>query len=128
MLHDDLVNDKLDLLYEPLDPEMFTFLIEGSYIALYSAPKSLELLCLLKVVRKTVADNDKIGIYGHSIQNGSEYIEGYYLEKATETKGKVFYKQLNKLVYVYPGEIFCPAVPIIKDGFIYDNERIPVFM
>ena len=26
----------------------------------------------------------------------------------------------NKLVYVYPGEIFCPAVPIIKDGlYIY---------
>ena len=80
------------------------------------------------MVRKTVVDNDKIGIYGHSIQNGSDYIEGYYLEKAKETKGKVFYKQLKKLVYVYPGEIFCPAVPIIKDGFIYDNERIPVFM
>ena len=90
---------------------MFTFIIEGSYVALYSAPKSLELLYLLKVVRKTVADNDKIGI-----QNGSEHIEGYYLEKAKETKGKVFHKQLNKLVYVYPGEIFCAAVPIIKDG------------
>ena len=36
---------------------------------------------------------------------------------------------LNKLVYVYPGEIFCPAVPIIKDGlYIYDSARILVFM
>ena len=115
---DGLVNDKLDLLDEPLDPEMFIFIIEGSYVALYSAPKSLELFYLLKVVRKTVADNDKIDIYGHTIRNGSEYtrLEGYYLEKSKETKGKVFYKQLNKLVYIYPGEILFLAVPIIKDG------------
>ena len=38
---DDLVNDKLDVLDEPIDPEVFTFIIEGSYVALYSAPKSL---------------------------------------------------------------------------------------
>ena len=112
---DDLMNDEPDLLDEQLDPEMFTFIIEGSYIALHSAPKSLELFYLLKVVRKTVADNDKIDIYGHTKQNGLEYI-GYYLEKVKETKRKAFYKQLNKLVYVYPGEIFCLAVPVIKDG------------
>ena len=35
-----LVNDDFNLLDEPLDPEMFTFIIEGSYVALYSAPKS----------------------------------------------------------------------------------------
>ena len=68
---------------------MFAFIIEGSCIALYSAPKSLELFYLLKVVRKTVADNNKIDIYDHTIQNGSQYIEGY-LEKAKQTKGKVF--------------------------------------
>ena len=49
---------------------MFAFIIEGSCIALYSAPKSLELFYLLKVVRKTVADDDKIDIYDHTIQNG----------------------------------------------------------
>ena len=79
---DDLVNDELDLLDEPIDPEMFTLIIEGSYIALYSAPKSLELFYLLKVVRKTVADNDKIDIYGHTIQNWSEYTEGYLSGKS----------------------------------------------
>ena len=110
------MNDKLDLLNEPLDPELFTFIIEGPCVALYSATKFLKLFYLLKVVRKTVADNDKIDIYDHTIQNGSDHVEGYYLEKVKETKGKVFYKQLNKLVYVYPGEIFCLAVPIIKDG------------
>ena len=68
------------------------------------------------MVRNTVADNDKIDIYGHIIQNVSEYIyiEGYYLEKAKKTKRKVFHKQLNKLLYVCPGEIFCLAVPVIK--------------
>ena len=93
--NDDLVNDELDLLDEPTDPEMLTFIIESSCVALYSAPKLLELFYLMKVVRKTVSDNDKIDIYGHTVQNGSEYIV-YFLEKAKETKGKVFYKQLNK--------------------------------
>ena len=76
---------------------MFTFIIEGSYVALYSAAKSLKLFYLLKVVRKTVADNDKIGIYGHNIQSGSK--EGCYLEKAKETKGKAkaLYKQFKQV-------------------------------
>ena len=74
---------------------MFTFIIEGSYVALYSAAKSLKLFYLLKVVRKTVADNDKIGIYGHNIQRGSK--EGCYLEKAKETKGKALYKQFKQV-------------------------------
>ena len=74
---------------------MFTFIIEGSYVALYSAAKSLKLFYLLKVVSKTVADNDKIGIYGHNIQRGSK--EGCYLEKAKETKGKALYKQFKQV-------------------------------
>ena len=74
---------------------MFTFIIEGSYVALYSAAKSLKLFYLLKVVRKTVADNDKIGIYGHNIQSGSK--EGCYLEQAKETKGKALYKQFKQV-------------------------------
>ena len=74
---------------------MFTFIIEGSYVALYSAAKSLKLFYLLKVVRKTVANNDKIGIYGHNIQRGSK--EGCYLEKAKETKGKALYKQFKQV-------------------------------
>ena len=74
---------------------MFTFIIEGSYVALYSAAKSLKLFYFLKVVRKTVADNDKIGIYGHNIQSGSK--EGCYLEKAKETKGKALYKQFKQV-------------------------------
>ena len=74
---------------------MFTFIIEGSYVALYSAAKSLKLFYLLKAVRKTVADNDKIGIYGHNIQRGSK--EGCYLEKAKETKGKALYKQFKQV-------------------------------
>ena len=68
----------------------------GTYFSNDKTAKSLELFYPLKVVRKTVADNDKVDIYGHTIQNGSENIESYYLEKAKETKGKVFYKHLNK--------------------------------
>ena len=37
-------------------------------------------------------------------------------KKLKRLKGKHFINNSNKLVYVYPGEIFCPAVTIIKDG------------
>ena len=36
--------------------------------------------------------------------------------KRLKGKGKHFINNSNKLVYVYPAEIFCPAVPVIKDG------------
>ena len=66
-------------------------------------------------MEKTAANDNIINIYGHTIQKGSEFIQGYYLKKVDEKKGRVYYKELKKLVYVYPYEIFCPAVPINKD-------------
>ena len=43
------------------------------------------------------------------MQIGSEYIMGHYLGKVSGEKG------LAKPVYVYPLEIFCPAVSINQD-------------
>ena len=37
---DDLVNDKLDVLDEPIDPEVFTFIIEGPML-LYTVHQNL---------------------------------------------------------------------------------------
>ena len=50
------------------------FFVENFYVALYSAPKSLEMFYLLKVLEKGVADDNIIDIYGHTVQKGSEYI------------------------------------------------------
>ena len=112
---DEIIDDNIDLLDEndDMDPEMYTFIEENSYIALYSAPNSLELFYIVKVVKKTIAVDD-IDIYGHTVPNGSEYIEGHYLEKINEKKDKIYYKELKKLelkklVYVYPTKIFLPS-------------------
>ena len=111
-------DNELDLLdeTEDNDPAMYTFVEENSYVALYSSSKSLELFYLLKVIGKSVATEDMIDLYGHLINKGSEYIHGHYLEKIGEKKSKVLYKELKKIVYIYPSEIFCPSVPIDKTG------------
>ena len=112
------VQDEVDYLDETdnTESEMFTFIEEDSFIGVYSSSKSLELFYILKVIEKAIAEDDIIDIYGHLIQKGAQYIKGFYLEKVDERKNNVFYKQLNKTVYVYPAEIFCPAVPIDKNG------------
>ena len=56
-----------------------------------------------------------IDIYGHTVQKGSEYITRHYLEKVSEKKDRIYYKELAKTVYVYPVEIFCPSVPISQE-------------
>ena len=111
-------NDDFDLLDEMdnNEPEMFIFIECGSYIALYSDPKSFELFYIVKEDEKDLAEDDKIDIYGHVIQNGANYIKGVYLEKVDEIKGKVFYKQLTKTVYMYPAEVFCPSMAMNENG------------
>ena len=44
-----------------------------------------------------------------------EVIRVYYLEKISEKKLYIHYKQLKKLVYFYPSEVFSPWVPINED-------------
>ena len=109
---------KINMLDETddVESEMFTFIESNSFVALYSASISLELFYILKVTEKDVAEDDIIDIYGHIIQKGSNYIKGFYLEKIDEKKGKFYYKQLKKTVYVYPHEVFCPFVALDKDG------------
>ena len=110
--------DYLSLLDETdaIESDMFTFIETDSYVALCSTPDSLELFYILKVNEKDVANDDKIDIYGHVIQKGAHYIKGFYLEKLDEKKGKIFYKQHTKIVYVYPAEVFCPSVAIHEIG------------
>ena len=84
--NEESIDNDLDLLTETDDPEMYTFVEEKSYVALYSAPKSLELFLCTKSMEKTVANDDIIDIYGHTIQKGPKFIQGYYLEKVDEKK------------------------------------------
>ena len=45
---------------------------------------------------KEVAIESKTDIYGHIVQEGECYLEGYYLEKVRETNQRVFCKKLKK--------------------------------
>ena len=111
----EIIDDDLDLLDEEYNREMYTYVfVENSYVALYSVP---ELFYLLKVLEKDVADDVIIDIYGHTVQKGSEYITRHYLEKVSEKKDRIYYKELAKTVYVYLVELFCPSVPISQDHF-----------
>ena len=98
MVREDVIDEDLDSLDETddMDPEMYTSIEKGSYIALYSSCKSFELFYTLKLLKKAVAEQDIIDIYGHRVQKNSSYIEGVYLEKTKEKDGKVFYKELKK--------------------------------
>ena len=41
----------------------------------------------------------------------------------SKKKDKIYYKKLAQPVYVYPAEIFCPAVPVNQDQlFLTDQE------
>ena len=116
--HMDDLDDGLQELdeTEDMDPAMFEFISTDSIVAMYSPTNVHELFYLLKVVSKHTATEDMSDVYGHLIQKGSDYIVGHYMEKIDEKKSKVYFKKHTKSVYVYPSEIFCPAVAMDNDN------------
>ena len=94
--------------------DSFGFAEAGNYIALYSS-NSFELFYLFYVTMKEVAIESKTDIYGHIVQEGECYLEGYYLEKVRETNQRVFYKKLKKSAYVHPQAMFCPNVSLNEE-------------
>ena len=102
----EIIDDDIDLLDEEYNWEMYTcFCWELSCSTVHCA----------KINKNGVADDVIIDIYGHTVQKGSEYITRHYLEKVSEKKDRIYYKELAKTVYVYPVEIFCPSVPISQE-------------
>ena len=97
---------------EEIESEVFEFIESNSFVALYSTTKSFEQFYICHVTEKLIAENELIDIYGHKIQKGSKFLKAFYLEKTKEKRDKVFYKKLNKEVFIYSYEVFCPAVPI----------------
>ena len=86
---------ELDETDDTVVGNLFVFAEPGNYIALYSA-HNFELFYLFYVNKKEVAIEAKTDIYGHIVQEGEGYFEGYYLERANETKQRVYYKKLTK--------------------------------
>lgn len=97
-----------------------------SYVAIYAdiEVRGNELFYLGKVLDKgeAVASEENQRYIKddceHAIQVGEKYVTIHYLEKeeSKSRRGKIFYKELmNKKVYVLPGEIFYPCVPMNPD-------------
>ena len=98
--------------------DMYSFSEVGTYVAVYSAAP-FENFYLVLVQHKGEANEDMVDFNGHTVQKGSLYLEGFYLEKIENKKKRsrfVQYKLIQKQkVYVDPSHVFCPAVAINED-------------
>ena len=115
---DNIAMDELQQLLDEVNNipnEIFSIVKPESFVALYRSQNSLELFYLCKILKKSIAEEDLIDIYGHLVQKGFEYFPGFYLEKVVVKISKVLYKQLQKIVYIHPSEILCSVVAVDRD-------------
>ena len=83
--------------------DAYAFTEEGSYVGMYSATH-FELFYILFVTKKAIATETKADVFGH-IQKGEPYLEEKYLEKLDkQSRTKVFYKRIEKPVFIHPDE------------------------
>lgn len=86
---EELLEDLDEQLPEDAEPQSFTFTEENTIAAIYSASSSFELFYLIRINKKCVAEESKSDVFGHIVQGGDRYFEGFYLEKDKETQKKV---------------------------------------
>ena len=96
------------------EPDMFLLVEVNTHVVIYSKPNVTDPFYVVKVTHKGIANEDEelFDMYGTNIQVGSQYFKGYRLEKVKEKQGKVYFKQLKKVTYVYPWDIFCPSANV----------------
>ena len=87
-----------------------------SYVALYAPPEAFEMFYLCYVIESGIASEYMCDDYNHVIEEGMKYLKCNYLEKKSEKKGNIFYKKLEKTVYVLPAQVLYPFVSL-KDDF-----------
>ena len=68
------------------------------------------------VIESGIASEYMCDDYNHVIEEGMKYLKCNYLEKKSEKKGNIFYKKLEKTVYVLPAQVLYPFVSL-KDDF-----------
>ena len=77
---------------------------------MYSATHFV-LFYILVVTKKAIATESKADVFGRIIQKGEPYLEGKYLEKLDkQSRTKVFYKKIEKPVFIHPEEIIMPDI------------------
>ena len=113
--------DVIDNLDEEVDDDNYNYIDEGSFAAIVSAT-NFELFYIVKMNKRCKAlENGEDGS-GHCVRKGDVYFEANYLERVTEAKKCVAYKQINKTVYIHPREVFFPAVSVDEELKITGTE------
>ena len=82
------------------------------HIGLRTPPSSLELFYLLRVISKDFVSEHMVDCHGHGVTKGEKYITGIYLEKISETKKSIKFKELKNYAHIHLGEIFTTNIEI----------------
>ena len=114
---EDCDNDNEDFEVNDLirrEESIFSCIIEGSYVAVYSDTNANEIFYVCKVNELKIADEDMIDEFEHSVSKGSRYLSCNYLEKIDENhrKREVMYKLIKGTVVVHPNQVFHPSVEL----------------
>ena len=78
--------------------------------AIAASEKSPDTVWFLKIVKEGTATKTIFDEYGHSIIEGSSYVEGKYLEFETSKKNEKVYREMDKTVYYYVCSVVYPFV------------------
>ena len=105
-----------DLMYEIIET--------NSFIGLRSPKTSLELLFVVKVISKGIADTYIEDDRGHGIVMGEHYVSGYYLDKVDESNRSIKFSlpKRNVLSFIHIGEIFATNIELSKQLLMDINE------
>ena len=82
---------------------------------MFSPPNSSELFYIYKVLDFGIADNHLEDEFQHVTLEGNKFIKSQYLERVQEKKKHIFYKLIEKDVFIVPAEVMYPMVPMKKD-------------
>ena len=87
----------------------------NSFITIFSPTNSSELLYKCKVLDFRITDHHLEDEFEHVIPEGNKITKCQYLERVQEKKKYVFYKLIEKDVFIVPAEVMSPMVPMKKD-------------
>ena len=87
----------------------------NSFITIFSPTNSSELFYKCKVLDFRITDHHLEDEFEHVIPEGNKFTKCQYLERVQEKKKYIFYKLIEKDVFIVPAEVMSPMVPMKED-------------
>ena len=107
---------------ESADTATNEFLPAGSVVAVAPSTTSIDPVWFMEIKGHFIAEEDKMDKHGLLVNEGQEYLEGYWLEQHGETKKLMKFERKKEAVFFYKESVVYPFVnstPGKKDGQIY---------